>query len=94
MIEDCAGCLATAQYLANLANPPSHPVPDFFNATTGLAATATNAYTDFCTSTAAAGPELEHFLCQSRDITALFGGPILVRLPPSCHQPHLCKEKS
>ncbi|KAE9362739.1 hypothetical protein N431DRAFT_142314 [Stipitochalara longipes BDJ] len=79
IFEDCAGCLATAQYLANLAHPPARPAPDFFNETTGLVVQLTTAYLDLCDplNPVDITPEsLEHFLCETRDITEIFGGPI------------------
>ncbi|PMD38735.1 hypothetical protein L207DRAFT_584132 [Hyaloscypha variabilis F] len=48
IFQDCAGCLATAQYLANLAHRPKHPASDFFNTTSGLVAQLTNAYENSC----------------------------------------------
>ena len=88
IFQDCAGCLATAQYLANLAHRPKHPASDFFNTTSGLVAQLTNAYENFCNTNPADAPvELEHFLCESRDITARFGGPIAVSLSSSLSLP-------
>lgn len=82
----CARCLADAQFLANKANLPAHPDPDFFDYNNGLVMQLNNAFVDGCYEPGNFGPldnspeTLAHYLCVTREITERFGGPIAVSL--------------